>query len=94
MAMKVQYNAQGQPYLIGSSGVTVGPAPVPNPSLLAKYQPAARASLSFTYGPPPPPPDAGSGVPANWLDNLTATEKAIGGLAVLALLLALGGRRR
>jgi hypothetical protein len=36
MAMQLKYNASGLPYLVGSAGQTVGPAPYPTPSALNK----------------------------------------------------------
>ena len=41
MAMQLKYNGAGQPYLVGSSGSTVGPALQPRPSPL-NSQPRAK----------------------------------------------------
>ena len=59
MAMQLRYNAAGVPYLVGGSGVTVGPAPFPNPSVLNQAAQnragIARITPKLTAAAPIPP---------------------------------------
>lgn len=78
--MQVLYNSAGQPYLVGASGNTVGPAPNPKPSLLsqqaasrvkAKTSPAAHdpfATQSKPEVPSSPSPEAADDPLGKFLD--------------------------